>query len=125
MYQCHVQFYLLSQRCSVFEIIKKMPPLERFTHEFLESEQPVEALAAQADVILADFEMLGLTGIQTLISAKSRKAQLILLAEKHQMECLNDVTPDLMDIWICPMSEEEVRFRFLRWQQDNDGYSKR
>ncbi len=117
MYQCHVQFYLLSQRCSVFEIIKKMPPLERFTHEFLESEQPVEALAAQADVILADFKMLGLTGIQTLISAKSRKAQLILLAEKHQMECLNDVMPDLMDIWICPMSEEEVRFRFLRWQQ--------
>ena len=40
MYQCHVQFYLLGRKCSVFDKIKEMPPLEHFSHEYSESENP-------------------------------------------------------------------------------------
>ena len=53
MYHCHIHFYLVGCRCSAFEEIKKMPPLERFTHEFMESDVPAETLTADADVILA------------------------------------------------------------------------
>ncbi len=35
MYHCHIHFYLVGGLCREFEIIKEMPPLEHFTHEFL------------------------------------------------------------------------------------------
>ncbi|MDE7285201.1 MAG: hypothetical protein K2N85_16705, partial [Lachnospiraceae bacterium] len=53
MYHCHIRFYLIGCRCSAFEVIKNMPPLEKFTHEFTESDVPAETLTANADVILA------------------------------------------------------------------------
>ncbi len=118
MYHCHVQFYLLGRTCSVFEKIKEMPPLEHFTHEYSESENLEESLAAESDVILADFRTLDEAKIRFLISAKSPKAQLILLADKEQVECLKGELAEVKDIWICPMSEEETAFRFLRWQQE-------
>ena len=49
MYHCHVHFYLLGEQSRTFEIIKKMPPLEHFTHEYMESSVSEEALAAKAD----------------------------------------------------------------------------
>ena len=32
MYQCHLKLYLAGDSCKVFETIKKMPPLDSFTH---------------------------------------------------------------------------------------------
>ena len=58
MYHCCVHFYLLGDRSEIFEIIKEMPPLEHFTHEFWESGEVDEALAAKANVILADLREL-------------------------------------------------------------------
>ncbi len=118
MYQCHVQFYLLGRKCSVFDKIKEMPPLEHFSHEYSESENPEESLAEQADVILADFRTLDAASVRGLISAKRAEAQIILLADKEQVECLKGDLAEIKDIWICPMSEEETAFRFLRWQQE-------
>jgi hypothetical protein len=54
MYHCHVRFYLIGEPCPEFEVLKQMPPLEAFTHTFLESSQPEEALWQQADVVFAD-----------------------------------------------------------------------
>lgn len=53
MYHCHIQFYLSGHPCRVSDIIKEILPLEHFTHGFLESDKPEEALAAEADVILS------------------------------------------------------------------------
>lgn len=61
MYHCRIQFYLTGHKNSVFEIIKAMPPLEHFTHEFIESEGPREDMAANADVILADVQNAGIS----------------------------------------------------------------
>lgn len=118
MYHCHVQFYLLGRSCGVFEIIKELSPLEHFTHEYLESDKPEEGLAAQADVILADLQgMEARETVQKLIAAKRREAELILLADDNQLCSLTEELSHVKDIWRGPMSEEEVRFRFLRWQQ--------
>ena len=54
MYQCHIQFYLSGNNGRVFDIVKKMPPLENFIHDFSVSEKPDRKLASEADVILAD-----------------------------------------------------------------------
>ncbi len=117
MYHCHVQFYFLGRACSVFDKIKEMPPLEHFTHEYAESESLEEPLAVKADVILADLGTLEAETIRLLISVKRSEAQLILLAEKGQADRLKGELAAVKDIWICPMSEEETKFRFLRWQQ--------
>lgn len=48
MYHCHILFYLIGYQHKVFETVKEMSPLTHFSHEFLESDKPEEALAAKA-----------------------------------------------------------------------------
>ncbi len=118
MYHCCVHFYLLGDRSEIFEIIKEMPPLEHFTHEFWESGEVDEALAAKANVILADLrdpEMKN--AADRIVSSKNKEAELILIADKEQTGLLSGILPEVKDIWISPMTEEEIKFRFLRWQQ--------
>ncbi len=119
MYHCHVHFYLTGHLCSAFEIIKGMSPLANFTHMFSESEKPDAAQVAQADVTLASLEgMDAERTVEMLVSRKAEKAQLILLAQREQMKLLNGYMQELTDIWMLPMEEEEIRFRFLRWQEN-------
>lgn len=118
MYHCCVHFYLLGDRSGIFEIIKEMPPLEHFTHEYWESNNVEESLAAKADVILADLQGLEAeAAMDRIVSSKNKEAELILIADKGQMGSLSGVLPEVKDIWISPMAEEEIKFRFLRWQQ--------
>ncbi|MDE6841175.1 MAG: response regulator [Oscillospiraceae bacterium] len=114
MYHCHVQIYLAGSSCEAFETVKGMPPLEHFSHSFLESAGLDEGLAAQADLILAD---LGAAGdAAALLACKRPEAECILLAGREEISHLV-VLPGVSDIWTLPLEVEEVRFRFLRWQQ--------
>ncbi len=118
MYHCNVHFYLAGHQRKVFEIIKGMSPLAHFTHVFSESTRPDPELAARADVILADLQDVDvLEAVPKLLSAKGSEAELILLADRDQILLLTDQLPEIKDIWTMPMSDEEIRFRFLRWQQ--------
>ncbi|MDE6062998.1 MAG: PAS domain-containing protein, partial [Lachnospiraceae bacterium] len=118
MYHCHIHFYLTGHYNRSFEIIREMSPLAHFTHTFSESDNPEKALAAEADVIFAYLhDMHVQETLQTLLSCKNETAEIILLADKEQVALLTDFLPEIKDIWITPMSEDEIRFRFLRWQQ--------
>ncbi len=136
MYHCHLHFYLMGHPCRAFEVIKGMPPLGCFTHEFSEGEKPDDALTARADVILLHLQgMDGKEILRKLAFDENGKKELILLADKEQTESLAEgfadgslwkhVLPDggmpmdacPFDIWTLPMSEGEIRFRFLRWQK--------
>lgn len=118
MYHCHTHFYLAGHQREIFEIIKGISPLKHFTHVFSESDKPEKSLAAKADVILADLRNTDTEKtVQTLVSGKAKEAQLILLADKEQIPLLADYLTDIEDIWTVPMSDTEIRFRFLRWQQ--------
>lgn len=119
MYHCHTHFYLMGCQCREFEIIKGMTPLDHFTHEFSESDKPEETLAAAADVILADVRNEDVKQtVQVLVSGKRKEAQLILFAGEEQTVSLTeDELAYIQDIWIMPESDDQVRFRFLRWQQ--------
>lgn len=86
MYHCHLHFYLLGQQEGVFDIIKEMPVFEHFTHDYMESSEPEEKLAAKADVVFADLRNLDAKKtLETLAQAMTEEAELILLAEKSQM----------------------------------------
>ncbi|MCI9077730.1 MAG: PAS domain S-box protein, partial [Lachnospiraceae bacterium] len=118
MYHCHIHFYLAGGQHGIFEIIKNMSPLEHFTHEFYESGTPETSLAAGADAIFADLTgMDARETLQTLVSAKRKDASLILLADKDQTASLSDSFNEIDDIWVLPMANGELSFRFLRWQQ--------
>ncbi|MDE7016211.1 MAG: response regulator [Lachnospiraceae bacterium] len=117
MYQCHIQFYLAGGQCSAFEVIKGMPALEHFVHEFWESDEPQAELMAKADIIFMNLqnksqeETLSVFGMHQM-----ETAELVLLIDAQQAASLAAYYPKIHDMWTMPMSEEEVRFRFLRWQ---------
>ncbi len=118
MYRCHTHFYFVGSHSRIFEIIREMPPLEHFIHEFAESDRPEADLAAGADVILANLKGLDAGESAGVLAAEmGEEAELILLADKEQIPCLAEWLPRVKDIWTLPMAEEEVQFRFLRWQQ--------
>lgn len=117
MYHCHIHFYLIGHPCKVFDIIKEMTPLDSFTHEFLEGDRPNQELAARADVILADLQSVDVKEALQTLPSDSSAAQLIFLAGQEQLELLSDSLSQIKDIWMMPMSEEQIQFRFLRWQQ--------
>ena len=118
MYHCHIHFYFTGAPNRVFEIMREMSPLDPFTHEFMESDRPDEKLAVQADVIVAALQgMNAKEALQILTSGRPDGAEVILLAEKEQIADLSDAMPEITDIWTFPLSDEEIRFRILRWQQ--------
>ncbi len=124
MYHCHLHFYLVGHPCRAFEMIKEMTPYENFTHEFSENVFPEEAVISKADVIIASLQNTDIKKILPMLTCgKSDKSQLILLADKEQFSLVESSLSEITDIWVLPMSDEEVRFRFLRWQ-DNCKMSK-
>ena len=69
-------------------------------------------------MILADLQdMDAVSETEKIISWKAPEVELILLADKKQIETLTDCLAQIKDVWTLPMSDEELRFRFLRWQQ--------
>lgn len=118
MYHCHIHFYLAGSQNKVFEMLKEMSPFSHFTHTFSESIEPERALVTDADVIFAYLHNMDVQKtLQTLLSCKRKRSELILLADKEQIPLLTGFLTEINDIWITPLSEEEIRFRFLRWQQ--------
>ncbi|MCI8799947.1 MAG: response regulator [Lachnospiraceae bacterium] len=125
MYHCHVHFYFTGQNCRVFEIIKESSRPENFTYTFAADEVPEKNAASAADVIVVNLQgMDAVKTVRTLIAGKSEETRLILVAERMQMDLLTEELPEIEDIWISPMTEEEIKFRFNRWQdrykQDKD-----
>jgi PAS domain S-box-containing protein len=115
MYHCHLRLYCVGHRQELFAPVKETAPLEPFTHTFLESEEPDSALAAQASVIFAD--LTGRNAVETTRTLAQSGTALIVLGTREQLSQLTDLLPALTDLWPLPMSEEELRFRFQKWQQ--------
>ena len=118
MYHCRIQFYFIGQKCNISDVIKKIAPLEHFTHEFSESDTAMEKLTADADVIFINEQGADVKKtLQELSGCKKEEAQIILLADKDGFAGLEDELPKINDVWMFPMSDKEVEFRFIRWQQ--------
>lgn len=121
MYRCHMHFYLIGHSHRLFEIIKNMSPMEYFTHEFFESDEYEKSLADKADVILADISGLDIEeAVKTLVVDNKEKCEIILLAKQEQITLLMEqgLCEGIKDIWTLPMSEGEISFRFLKWQEN-------
>ena len=119
MYHCHLQIYLISRQPDGFAAIRDMAPMEFFTHTFFESSEPQQALAARADLILADLQSMDAAcETKKLAAWKKPEADLVVLAGKEQVQVLEDCLSQISDLWTLPLSQGELSFRFLRWQQN-------
>ena len=118
MNSCRLDFYCVGCHPDVFDTVKAMPALAPFTHSFTVSGQLDPAAVGSADVILADLRDTDGPGtLQSLLSRKKETAQLILLADLERFKLTADQLDQVTDLWVMPMTEDELRFRFLRWQQ--------
>lgn len=120
MYTCSLHIYFVGHPSHALDVIKKMPSLEHFTHIFIESDEAEASLSAKADVIIADLSRIDVhSALQILLPNCRENTEVILLADKKQMQllCADPALKNIADVWIMPMSDEELRFRFLRWQQ--------
>ncbi len=148
MYHCHLQIYFTGYWCGAFDIVKSMPPLEQFTHSFSHSERWEEDMAAGADVIFVNLrgadETGGLGGSgradeagepgvsgrpdetggpgalseAQALAARRADVSLILLCDREQAALAAESAAGIDDIWTMPVSDGEVRFRFLKWQKE-------
>ncbi len=117
MYHCHIHFYFTGCRRHIFDVIKQMPVPELFSYDFSESDEPEKELISDADMILANLQGMDAGNIlQMLVLEKKKNAGLILLADQGQLRFCEKNISEAEDIWMMPMSEEEMRFRFRRWQ---------
>ena len=118
MYHAHINLYCIGCPQDMLETLRAIPPLDNFTHTFADSARPVAELAARADVIFAQVD--GAQAAQVVRALPDRRRsgmQLILLAPREEFGALAQVLPAADDIWLLPMPEEELRFRFRRWQE--------
>ena len=119
MYHCNLCVYFVGVGRELLEVMKQAEPLKHFKHEFNTSPEPRELLIKRADVIFADLQGTDVEAtLRILLFYKKETTQLILLADKEQTRFLMEQDLSAVtDIWPGPLSEEEMRFRFMRWQQ--------
>ncbi len=119
MYHCHIQFYFVGSSDQLLEVVRELPPLDHFSHTFSSSEKPDRELAEKADVIFVNLTGLDVPEtVHILAESKKEACELIVLAEKGQEVFSTGQMQEIRDVWTLPMSEEEIRFRMQRWQQD-------
>lgn len=109
MYRCSTKIHLAGND-RYFPILTEISPLENFSHEFTDE-------LGTADVVFADIG--GISDIKSTLDAVIARikpgAELIVLADSA--ETLGGAMNDAEDIWITPMSEAELRYRFAKWQR--------
>ena len=120
MYHCCIHFSLVSNmihKDNLLETIKKMPPLENFSHEFCQGSDCKSSQIAEADAIFVNLRgMEPDRVVEDILREKKKDARLILLAEREQILLLSEFLPEIEDIWTLPMEKEELEFRFFKWQ---------
>lgn len=115
MYSCKLKLYLIGCPSVFAEIIENMPPMENFTHEFIKTQSEDLYQLSKADIIFLQYE--DNNRLQYVFDNKKQTAEVILIAQKEQLNKLLELPHLFYDIWFTPLSENEIRFRFLKFQR--------
>lgn len=119
MYHRDINFYLVGNRCNELEIVKKMAPLDKFRHKFEESSNVEVSKVLNANVIILNLVNVDTTKmLSQVLSNKKETSQLIILTTQEGIISLGENIWEIKDIWLMPMLEQEIEFRFRRWQED-------
>ncbi len=84
MYTCSLHIYFAGHPCHAFDVIKKMPALEHFTHIFSESDEAEASLSAKADVIIADLSRMNMPRCRFYCKTAAKTRRLFFLRTKNR-----------------------------------------
>lgn len=115
MYHCNLQLYFIGFLPDSFNLLKEIAPLEGFSHRFSSSSSVQTDLLKSADTIFLCLE--DKKDLQQVLSCKKDGSQVIVLAEKDKTEALSEYYEQTDDIWILPLSDQELIYRFKKWQK--------
>ncbi|MCI8367322.1 MAG: response regulator [Eggerthellaceae bacterium] len=117
MYHSRLNICLVGASDTVAAIIEAQPPLENLPHQVTRLVVPAPAVA-QANVTIADVTKANACEwTRELAQLKAANAQLVVMATEDQRDELADCFPLLSDLWIAPLSDAELAFRFRRVQR--------
>lgn len=121
MYHCNIQMYFWNVTGQMRQLIEKMEPLPNFVHETIDAGLSQKIQLERADFVLADLhEYVGEEQriMKELSEGRKKGSMLVVCAEKSQADVILKLAEGMLsDIWILPLSDEEIRFRFLKLQQ--------
>ncbi len=122
MYHCNLQMYFWNVNKSMQQIVEEMEPLPRFQHQVLDNNMPQILQLKKADLILADlYNYAGKEqpAMEFLLTHRKESSSLIVCADKQQVDFILELAGGVLtDIWILPMSQAEIRFRFSQFQKN-------
>lgn len=122
MYHCNIHISFWNVSSEIRNTIKEMKPMPQFFHQVVDSNLPQVLQLKKADFILADLHQYAgdeQAGIEFLLNHKKEDSDLILCVEKSQVESVLSLAgAEITDIWILPLSAEEVKFHFRKWQEN-------
>ncbi len=117
MYNCNLKIYLAGSKCRFFTELKKIPPLNNFTHHFFESELYNEDFAKNCDVIFLNFvNEADKSVLKSVTEAKKKRTQLIVIAGCKHISLFTGFLPEISDVWQSADNEAEIKFRITKWQ---------
>lgn len=114
MYHCTVNFFFSGCPDDVVKLIKTISPPEHFSYTFTQGEISDSADIKSYDVIFACPD--GTSMSELMLCKRKKGSQIILLAHKEQLTFSEEYINDVSDIWYLPLSQDELRFRFEKWQ---------
>lgn len=118
MYHCPVTFYLVGLPDEIARIIEDAQPQPSFTHHFTRSDEPEEALTAQASAIFADATGHDAAAWARVFAAHRQATTTVTLIVTHdQVPAVKPYFNDIADLWIAPLSAAEASWRFNHWQR--------
>ena len=118
MYHCPVTFYLVGLPDEIARIIEDAQPQPSFTHHFTRSDEPEEALTAQASAIFADATGHDAAAWARVFAAHRQATTTVTLIVSHdQVPAVEPYFNDIADLWIAPLSAAEASWRFNHWQR--------
>ena len=118
MYRCHLNLYTTGDHKGYSEVIKGMKPLENFTHDFFESSVPEKSLTEKADAIFLFLKDINdLNDLKTVLVDKKGTAVVVVLAEKDCCGNAAELLSPEDDLWVLPMTDNELKFRLTKWQK--------
>lgn len=109
MYHCPVTFYLVGLPDEIARIIEDAQPQPSFTHHFTRSDEPEEALTAQASAIFADATGHDAAAWARVFAAHRQATTTVTLIVSHdQAPAVEPYFNDIADLWIAPLSAAEA-----------------
>lgn len=121
MYRCNLQIFFWNVNESMQRTIEESKSFPRFEHHATDSNASQLLQLKEADIVIADLHNYAgneKSTVDFLLTYRKKNSDFVVCVNKEQIDIVIALAGEnLADIWILPMSEGEIRFRFFQLQK--------